>query len=166
MTALALTLLAAPVPAGAQESSGPNSAVGTLEAGPALSADQEARARRIGSGLRCPVCQGLPISESPAALARQMMAEVRDRIARGENDEQVRSYFVSRYGEAALLAPPPSGLGLLLWAVPVAALLLGGLGLTRYLRAASRPVSDTEVSPELLERVERELQQRHKENAS
>ena len=63
-----------------------------------LSPTQENLAKRIGSRLRCPVCQGVPISESPADLARQMMLEVRKQVKVGQNESQINTFFASRYG--------------------------------------------------------------------
>ena len=80
---------------------------------------------RIGKQLRCPVCQGMPIAESPATMARDMMVLVREQVASGQSEEAVKAYFVQRYGEWVLLNPPAHGFNVLLWALP-AAILVGG----------------------------------------
>jgi cytochrome c-type biogenesis protein CcmH len=87
----------------------------------------EERARRLESELRCPVCQGLSIADSPAELASEMRALVTDQLDAGASDADVRAYFVERYGRWILLAPDASGPNLLLWAVP-GVLLIGGAG--------------------------------------
>ena len=88
----------------------------------------EARTAAVASTLRCPVCQGESIQDSPSELAQQMRSVVRDRLRSGESPEQVKAYFVSRYGEWILLEPKMSGLNVLLYAVPVV-LVIGGLAL-------------------------------------
>ncbi|WP_084474465.1 cytochrome c-type biogenesis protein, partial [Deinococcus pimensis] len=92
-----------------------------------LTPQQETRAQRVGDNLRCPVCRGLPITESPNDLSAQMMREVRDQVAAGRSDDQIYDYFAARFGDTVLLDPPRRGVTLLLWLVPLAALALGAL---------------------------------------
>lgn len=87
--------------------------------------DPEARARFIGAQIRCPVCRGVPIAESPAELATEMMGVVREQIAGGKSDAEIFQCFEDRYGEWALLQPKPVGMNLLVWILP-AGFLLGG----------------------------------------
>ena len=86
----------------------------------------EARTSAVASKLRCPVCQGLSIQESPSELSQQMRAVVRDQLAAGRSPAEVEAYFVSKYGEWILLTPAPKGINLLVYALPVL-LVLGGL---------------------------------------
>lgn len=93
----------------------------------------------IGRELRCPVCQGMPIAESPSTMAQDMMKRVRDMLVAGKNEEQIRGYFVERYGDWVVLDPPKEGYTLWVWMLPPALLLLAvGLGLRtmRRLRSA------------------------------
>ena len=83
------------------------------------------RVQDVASGLRCPVCQNLSVADSPSALAREMRSEIASRLETGDTPEEVRDFFVERYGEWVLLAPTREGLNLLPWLVPVAGLLLG-----------------------------------------
>ncbi|HEY4203295.1 MAG TPA: cytochrome c-type biogenesis protein [Devosiaceae bacterium] len=86
----------------------------------------EARARAIGSGLRCLVCQNESIEESDADLAHDLRVIVRERLTAGDTDEQAVQYIVDRYGEFVLLQPVVAPHTILLWiAAPV--LLLGGV---------------------------------------
>jgi cytochrome c-type biogenesis protein CcmH len=85
------------------------------------------KARMINMQLRCPVCQGSSIQESPSAEAIAMKAIVRERLAKGESEDQIKAYFVSRYGDWILLAPPATGMNLLVYVLPVVVLLSGGL---------------------------------------
>lgn len=85
----------------------------------------ESRATRLASELRCPVCQGLSIQDSPSPLALQMKDLIRTQVGQGYTDAQVRDYFVSKYGEWVLLEPRASGFNLLVYVLPAAALLAG-----------------------------------------
>ena len=89
-----------------------------------LSLNQEAR--QIADQLRCPVCRGIPISESPAELAQDMMKVIREKLGKGESEEQILKYFEDRYGEWILLSPKPQGFNLLVWVLPVVLLIGGG----------------------------------------
>ena len=86
----------------------------------------EARTSAVAAQLRCPVCQGLSIQDSPSELAQSMRSLVRDQLAEGKTPEQVKAYFVSKYGEWILLSPAPHGFNLLAYAVPVLVVLGGG----------------------------------------
>lgn len=90
-----------------------------------------ARAQSIGEDLRCPVCQGLSVADSHSPTAEAMREDIRRRVDAGESAEAVKAYYVSRYGEWVLLRPDASGVGGLVWILPIAGLLLaaGGLGL-------------------------------------
>lgn len=88
---------------------------------------QEARVMVLGKQLRCAVCQGVSIADSPASMARAQLDKVRELVAEGKSDQEIRDYFVARYGEWALLEPTTSGLNGLLWLAPVGMLVLGVL---------------------------------------
>jgi cytochrome c-type biogenesis protein CcmH len=139
---------------------------GGLRADPAQAASSvadsalEAQVRRVASELRCPVCQGLSIQDSPSELAQEMRNLIRERLRAGDTPEQVRAYFVSRYGEWVLLEPEPRGLNLAVWAGPVL-LLLGGVlfVLSRVRRWTRGPEAAPEAVDEAaLARVREELE--------
>ena len=94
----------------------------------AAEAELEARTTAVASTLRCPVCQGESIQDSPADLAQDMRALVREQLRAGKTPEEVKAYFVGRYGEWILLEPKMTGLNILLYVFPVA-LVLAGLAL-------------------------------------
>ena len=85
------------------------------EAAPSL----EEQARSINRSLICPVCPGETIDQAQVELARQMRAVVRERLAEGWTRDQVLQFFVDRYGESVLAAPPKEGFNLVAWVVPV-----------------------------------------------
>ncbi len=96
--------------------------------GPPPPADQvEDIAFDIGSGLRCPVCQGLSVADSSSEAALMFQKRIRELVAAGYNEDQINDYFVDRYGEWILLDPPAEGLNWILWIVPG---ILGGVGVT------------------------------------
>jgi cytochrome c-type biogenesis protein CcmH len=125
--------------------------------GGSRAATAEDRARAIASGLRCPVCQNLSVADSPSRLAGEMRAEIEDRVRAGQSDEEVRAFFVERYGEWVLLAPTRRGLNLLPWAFPVVAVVLGVAVWVFAVRRAPAP-TPTVVSEAERRRIGRELE--------
>jgi cytochrome c-type biogenesis protein CcmH len=87
----------------------------------------EARTAEVAAQLRCPVCQGLSIQDSPSELSQQMRAVVKDQLREGKSPDEVKAYFISKYGEWILLEPKAKGFNVLVYALPIA-LVLGGLG--------------------------------------
>lgn len=96
----------------------------------------EARVQVLGKQLRCAVCQGLSVADSPASMARAQLDKVRELVAAGQSDQEVRDYFVERYGEWVLLEPKAEGFNWLVWLGPVL-LVVGGLAvIARQVRRA------------------------------
>jgi cytochrome c-type biogenesis protein CcmH len=93
-----------------------------------------ARVHTIASGLRCVDCQSQSVATSSTSSARAFRAEIRRRVESGQSDGEIRQAFVDRYGEFVLLEPNSSGLGLLLWGLPVLAMVLGVAGLALAFR--------------------------------
>lgn len=98
------------------------------------------RSRQLESELRCPVCQGLSIADSPAQLAVEMRRVVAAQLASGASDADVRAYFIERYGRWIVLTPDPSGTNLLLWALPGLTLIGGAATLVARSRRRRRRV--------------------------
>ncbi len=145
LACLAATI--APLLVGPVEAAVYGAAPAALAAGRAVAqspeeAGLEARTRAVASQLRCPVCQGLSIEDSPTDLARDMRAVVRDRLASGSSAEEVKAYFVSKYGEWILLEPKPSGMNLAVYLLPVLALLVGAGVIVRSVRRWTRGAAD------------------------
>lgn len=128
----------------------------------AASPDIEAQVREITSQLRCPVCQGLSVGDSPSELANEMRTLVREQLQQGKTPAEVLDYFVQRYGEWILLAPPKRGFNLVIWLSPFVLLPIGAvaiyLGARRWVR---NPVAGEPPPPRLdspyAERLQREL---------
>lgn len=97
-------------------------------------AELDQLAAEVAAQLRCPVCRNQSVLESSSGLAREMQSVIRDRLAAGETPEEVRAYFVGRYGDWILLKPEPKGINLLVYLLPAAALLVGGVVLYYRIR--------------------------------
>jgi cytochrome c-type biogenesis protein CcmH len=122
--------------------------------------------REVAKTLRCTICQNESIWESQAELAQQMRDLIKERLLKGESPDQVRAYFLSRYGDYILLTPQKSGMNWILWAGPF--VLLAGGGAVLY-RTVSRWVAKTAAAKQgdlppiddrLRKRIEKELHSR------
>ena len=125
--------------------------------------DVDIQVREIAKTLRCTVCQTENIWESGAPLAQQMRGVIRDRIALGHSKEEIRAYFLSRYGDYILMEPPKHGVNWLIWVAPFLLLVIGGFFLykevTHWVRDTPTPPSQSEppLDDQARKRIEREL---------
>ena len=123
----------------------------------------DARAAEIAAELRCPVCRNQSVVESNAELSREMQALVRERLVAGDSEEEVKEYFVSRYGEWILLEPQRRGINWVVWGLPFVALALGAVLAVILVRKWASSASGEEVSdkpsPALSEENERWLRE-------
>ena len=90
----------------------------------------------------CPVCPGESIDQSQVALAVQMRGIVDEKLTEGWSDNQIREFFVERYGPSVLLQPPTEGVSLLAWLVPpigVAAAVAVFIAVVRHMRRRPAP---------------------------
>ena len=123
-------------------------------AGQAFAIDAEAafddpvlqkRYEAINRELRCLVCQNQTIADSNATLAQDLRREVRDMIAAGKSDDEIRDFMIERYGDFVLYRPRMTAQNFLLWAAPVLLLLVGGAVVVRVVR---RRAQETDIEPE------------------
>ncbi len=99
----------------------------------------ERRVQEIADQLRCPTCQSVSVKDSEATFSQQIREKVTRMVEEGQSDEAIKAYFVSRYGDWILRAPPAKGVGLVLWLLPGAAILIVGAALGwRIWRAGRR----------------------------
>lgn len=105
---------------------------------PAAAQSSEADVRRVASQLRCVVCDHQSVAESNAELATQMREVIREQQAAGRTDREIIQFFVERYGDTILYAPPRRGFSLLAWWVPVVVLLVGAAGAVGFWRQRQR----------------------------
>ena len=117
------------------------------------------RVDRITAELRCPVCQGLSVKDSPSETARQMRDLVAARVREGRSDAEIEAEFRAAYGDWVLLSPPIASWSGLVWLAPLAAIAAGVILASARVRGVV-PVSIAEPSAAQLaalrERVARE----------
>jgi cytochrome c-type biogenesis protein CcmH/NrfF len=114
---------ATPIATGAQTP--PRAADSTAGRRPPADTALERLTRSVAAQLRCPVCQGLSLADSPSDLALEMKDVVREQLAAGRTPDEVKAYFVAKYGEWILLEPPRHGVNLLAYVLPIVALIAG-----------------------------------------
>jgi cytochrome c-type biogenesis protein CcmH len=122
--------------------------------------DLEDQVRTIAAELRCVVCQNLSVADSPSELAQQMRALIREQLQEGKSPEQIKAYFVSKYGEWVLLAPTPKGFSLLVWVLPFVAaasgIFLVIFATRRWVKKKSQ-LPPTPLDPSLIQRLQQDI---------
>lgn len=107
----------------------------------------EDRVRAVASTIKCPQCAGQSAATSDAPTAAAIRADIADRLGKGQSPDRIRDYYASRYGEAILLTPGRSGVAGLVWALPVAVVVVAfagpGLAFRRWQRS-----TPTALTPE------------------
>jgi cytochrome c-type biogenesis protein CcmH len=103
----------------------------------------EERARIISKDIRCVVCQNQSIDGSDSGIAKKMRVLVRERLVKGDTNDQVIEYLVSRYGDFVLLMPPLKEKTIILWFGPVAMVLFGLIGIIFYYRRRAKETAAT-----------------------
>ncbi len=110
---------------------------------------QEAHARRLFQEFRCVVCQNESIDDSEADLAHDLRQIIRQQVAQGRSDSQIRAFLVARYGEFILLEPRFSMGNAALWLSPVLIVLAGGALFALRLRKPVALESDLSSAEEM-----------------
>jgi len=100
--------------------------------------EKEARARDIGSQLRCLVCRNQSIFDSNAGLAYDLRVAVRERIQAGDSDQAIFRYVQERFGDYVLLEPPVNRHTVVLWLTPIVLMGIGSVVLGRYVLSRQR----------------------------
>ena len=106
----------------------------------------EARARNLSKDIRCLVCQNQSIDDSNAGLARDLRVLVRQRLTKGDSDEQILDFLVNRYGDFVLLKPPVKLSTYALWYGPIAIFIFGVIGLIVFLRGRRPSIGSQTVA--------------------
>ncbi len=138
-------------------------AAGAPSAGIAASpeAASEARVVRLAAQLRCPVCQNLSVKDSPSKVSLAFRRRIRDLVEEGRSDEQIRAFFVARYGDWILLEPPKRGIALAVWLAPglllAAGLALVGLTVRRWALRGRQLQIAARAQPDALDRARSRL---------
>ena len=100
----------------------------------------EDRVAALGAAIKCPVCQGEAIVDSPSPTAEAMMEVLEEKVAAGETDQQITDYFRNRFGDGILLDPPLGGKTLLVWVLP----FLAAAGGVWMILSRRRPTATSE----------------------
>jgi cytochrome c-type biogenesis protein CcmH len=117
------------------------------------------RTMAVARDLRCLVCQGESVADSPSGFSQGIRGEIKRRLKAGQTPSQIEAFLVSRYGDKILLAPPQSGFSRLAWLAPPMLVLAGIIVLVALVldwRQRGRRPSPA-VRKEYLERVRAEL---------
>ncbi len=121
---------------------------------------------RISKGLYCPVCPNTPLDVCQTQACVQWRALIKEKLLKGESEQQIIDYFVAQYGNQVLGAPPPQGVNWLAYILPGAGLLVGAsvawLTARRWLArtGGNRKRIETPAIPkEYADRVEQELKE-------
>jgi cytochrome c-type biogenesis protein CcmH len=129
-----------------------------------LTPEQEELAAEIESMLKCPVCRSQSVRTSRSFMAEDMSRRIRQMVAEGRSKEEIREYFVARYGDYIVLAPRKEGFTWTVWLLPFA-LVLGGavtiVAAARRWRGRPPPAPPPAVSSAstYMQRLERELEE-------
>lgn len=103
------------------------------------------RVERLASELRCPVCQGLSVNDSPSESAQTMRDLIARRVAEGRSDDEIRDEFRRAYGDWIFLSPPVADARGLVWLVPLAVIVVGLV--VAWSRVAARAIPSGPPSP-------------------
>jgi cytochrome c-type biogenesis protein CcmH len=115
--------------------------VGAPKSAPVQGTELDRQTTEIAGQLRCPVCQGLSVGDSPSAMAMNMKEQVRELIARGYTRDQILAYFEQSYGEFVLLKPKFRGVNSLVWLLPILVLVIGAVLVGTKMRKLELPVA-------------------------
>lgn len=128
--------------------------IGSASFGWAVSDEEmEARLKGLFNQFRCPTCQGLSVKDSEAGFSVQIRNKIEEMLRSGADDDEIKAYFVKRYGEWILRSPPKQGFNLLLWILPGIGIVAGFLILFRLSQQWTRKQKaeakeDTPLTPE------------------
>lgn len=135
------------------------------EGGPGTVTDDDVN--RVAKQLYCPVCENIPLDVCGTQACEQWRQLIREMLAEGRTDQEIKTYFVQQYGDRVLATPPARGLNWLVYIIPPAAFLAGAFVLYRAFRAwrQSDPEIPAETPPETpqdeyVARLEEELRSR------
>ena len=106
--------------------------------GPDQDREFEKRAQGLEKQLICPICPGETLDQSFVQISQDMKRILREKLQEGQDEGQIKDFFVARYGTSVLAAPPRSGFNLMTWIVPPIGIALGVVGLFFVMRQMRR----------------------------
>jgi cytochrome c-type biogenesis protein CcmH len=127
----------------------------------------------IARQLYCPVCENIPLDACGTAACEQWRGIIKDKLAEGWTEDQIKTYFVEQYGDRVLAEPPRRGFNWLVYLIPILALAAGIvlliLGFRKWRQAGRdqrpdrKPVSTAKnaiADDDYIKKVEEELRER------
>ncbi len=87
----------------------------------------EERLYKLNRELMCPICEGLTLEQSQSKIAIEMREEIKKMVIKGMTDQEIKNYYVEKYGVSILASPPVTGFNLLMWIIPI---IFGLFGIT------------------------------------
>lgn len=122
---------------------------------------------RVAGQMYCPVCENIPLDVCPTQACAQWRDLIREKLAMGWSDQQVKDYFVAQYGDRVLAEPPRRGLNWLVYILPPIFFVAGAFILYRVLRGMRRATAQPKITPAAdqqkdpyMNRLEEELRRR------
>ena len=104
----------------------------------------------VAKQLYCPVCENIPLDVCPTLACEQWRSLIREKLAAGWSEEEIKTYFVNQYGDRVLATPPTRGLNWLVYIIPPLAILAGAFLLFRAFSAWRKPAVDSEPQTPLV----------------
>lgn len=89
---------------------------------------------KLEKEIMCPVCDGQTLDQSQSLIAEDMKNSIKEKISEGYNEEEIKNYFIDRYGQNVVAYPSTTGFNLLAYLVPILGLILSILIFTFYIR--------------------------------
>lgn len=113
------------------------------------------RVSSISRSVKCPVCSGESVAESNAPASQEIRRQIAEQVQQGQTDDEIRSFYAAKYGQAILLTPSASGVNALVWILPIVALAVGIAALVIVFRRWSSMPQEraTEEDRELVDSV-------------
>jgi cytochrome c-type biogenesis protein CcmH len=93
----------------------------------------------IAKQLYCPVCENTPLDVCPTEACRQWRELIRQQLAEGKTEAEIKQYFVDNYGARVLSEPPRTGFNWLVYVIPPVLILAGAFILFRSFQAWTKP---------------------------
>ena len=114
---------------------------------------------QIAGQLFCPVCENVPLDECQTAACEQWRELIRQKLAEGWTEDEIKAFFVAQYGDRVLGEPPRRGANWLLYVLPPAAFVIGIGFLFSKLKREPKATAIRETAAEdpYLKKVERDL---------
>lgn len=104
------------------------------------------RVSEISRTVKCPVCSGESVAESNAPASQEIRRQIAEQVQQGQTDDEIRSFYSAKYGQAILLTPSASGANALVWILPVVAFAVGFAALVIVFRRWSTMPTERSTS--------------------